>query len=99
MEARGYHWGLGEAASRIPVTAMKSYFGHFDAGSGAVELAGSLMALRHGQLPSTLNHRIPDPRCRLNVVQDGPVPLRNLTALSVNRTTIGQSAAAIVRAI
>ena len=99
VEARGYYWGLGEATRRIPVTALKSYFGHFDGGSGAVELAGSLLSLRNETLPATLNYRIPDPRCRLNVVNDGPQPLRNLTALTVNRTAIGQSAAAIIRAL
>lgn len=99
VEARAYHWGLGDVARRIPVTALKSYFGHFDAGSGAVELAGSLLALHNESLPRTLNYRIPDPRCRLNVVHDEPLPLRNLTALTVNRTTIGQSAAAIIRAL
>ena len=99
VEARGYYWGLGDATRRIPVTALKSYFGHFDGGSGAVELAGSLLSLRNETLPATLNYRIPDPRCRLNVVHDGPQPLRNLTALTVNRTAIGQSAAAIIRAL
>lgn len=99
VEARGYYWGLGDATRRIPVTALKSYFGHFDGGSGAVELAGSLLALRNETLPHTLNYRIPDPRCRLNVVHDGPQPLKNLTALTVNRTAIGQSAAAIIRAL
>ncbi|MFT4556695.1 MAG: 3-oxoacyl-[acyl-carrier-protein] synthase II [Porticoccaceae bacterium] len=99
VEARGYYWGLGDATRRIPVTALKSYFGHFDGGSGAVELAGSLLALQNESLPHTLNYRIPDPRCRLNVVHDGPQPLKNLTALTVNRTAIGQSAAAIIRAL
>lgn len=97
-EARGYHWALGDAAQKIPVTALKSYFGHFDGGSGAVELAGSLLALKHGELPATLNYRVPDPRCRLNVAPE-PQPLKNLTAMSVNRTSMGQSAAAIIRAM
>lgn len=99
VEARGYHWGLGDAARRIPVTAMKSYFGNCDAGAGAVELAGSVLALQHGVLPSTLNYRIPDPRCQLNVVHGDPLELRNFTAMSVNRTSMGQSVAAIIRAI
>ncbi|MBC8291062.1 MAG: beta-ketoacyl-[acyl-carrier-protein] synthase family protein [Planctomycetes bacterium] len=97
-EARGYHWSLGDEAQKIPVTALKSYFGHFDGGSGAVELAGSLLALKHRELPATLNYRVPDPRCRLNVAPE-PQPLKNLTAMSVNRTAMGQSAAAIIRAM
>ncbi|MCA9133266.1 MAG: beta-ketoacyl-[acyl-carrier-protein] synthase family protein [Planctomycetales bacterium] len=35
---------------QIPVTAAKSYFGNLGAGSGAVELICSLLALEHGQL-------------------------------------------------
>lgn len=99
VEARAYHRALGSPADVIPVTALKSYFGYFDAGSGAVELAGSLLALKHGELPLTLNYEYPDPRCRVNVVHDQTARLRSRTALSVNRTAMGQSAAAIVRAM
>lgn len=99
VEAKGYHWGLGDAARKIPITAMKSYFGHFDAGSGSVELAGTVLSLKHRLLPPTLNYLIPDPRCQLNVVHGEPIELRNLTAMSVNRTSMGQSAAAILRVL
>jgi len=99
VESRAYHQAFGSLADQIPVTALKSYFGDFDAGSGAVELAGSLLALQHGQLPRTLNYEIPDPRCRLNVVRDEPLQLHNGTGLSVNRTKMGQSVAAIFRAV
>src|SRR5690606_27321975 len=54
VESRAYHRLFGDEAEKIPVTALKSYFGHCDAGSGAVELAGSILALRHGELPMTL---------------------------------------------
>ncbi len=91
VEARAYHRALGAAAETIPVTALKSYFGHFDAGSGAVELAGSVLALKHGLLPATLNYETPDPRCRLNVVHGEPQSLKTRTAIKVNRTAMGQS--------
>lgn len=98
VEARAYHNTFGQDAEKIPVTALKSYFGNFEAGSGAVELAGSVLALRHGILPATLNYKNPDPNCRLNVVRE-PQPLKAPVAISVNRTTMGQSAAAILRAV
>ena len=98
-EARAYHTALGMVAETIPVTALKSYFGHFDAGAGAVELAGSLMAMRYGQLPMTLNYRTPDPLCPLNIVRGEPLNIVNGVALSVNRTRMGQSAAAVIRAV
>lgn len=98
-EARAYHAALGQVGETIPVTALKSYFGHFDAGAGAVELAGSLLAMRHGQLPITVNYRTPDPLCRLNIIRDEPLDMSNRTALTVNRTRLGQSAAAVIRAV
>ena len=99
VESRAYHRAFGDEANTIPVTALKSYFGHCDAGSGAVELAGSVLALRHGELPMTLNYEIPDPRCRVNVVHHEPLRLRTRSALSVNRTNMGQSAAVVIRAL
>lgn len=99
VESRAYHRAFGADAEKIPVTALKSYFGHSDAGSGAVELAGSVLALRYGELPMTLNYENPDPRCRINVVHDEPLRLRSRSALSVNRTNVGQSAAVVVRAV
>jgi 3-oxoacyl-[acyl-carrier-protein] synthase II len=99
VESRAYHRAFGDNAEKIPVTALKSYFGHSDAGSGAVELAGSVLALRYGELPMTLNYEHPDPRCRINVVHDEPLRLRSRSALSVNRTSVGQSAAVVVRAV
>lgn len=99
VEAMAYHRALGPAAERIPVVGMKSYFGTFDAGAGAVELAGSILALQRRQVPMTLNYEAPDPNCRLNVVHSEPHFLRNSIALSVNRTDMGQSAAAILRAV
>jgi len=51
VEARAYHRLFGDDAAKIPITALKSYFGHFDAGSGAVELAASILSLRHGATP------------------------------------------------
>lgn len=99
VESLAYHQALGDVADKIPVTALKSYMGSFDAGTGAVELAGSVMALRNGSLPMTLNYEHPDPACRrLNVVRE-PMRLRNGVAMSVNRTIVGQSVAAVLRAI
>lgn len=99
VEARAYHQALGSHADRIPVTALKSYFGNFEAGSGAVELAGTVLSLRNHELPVTLNYEHPDPLCRLNVAHGAPTRLTKSMAMSVNRTAMGQSAAAILRAV
>jgi 3-oxoacyl-[acyl-carrier-protein] synthase II len=99
VESRAYHRALGDCVLKVPVTAMKSFVGHFDAGAGAVELAGTLLALKYGEVPATLNYEIPDPRCRLNIVREAPRRMSTRTAITVNRTATGQSAAAVLRAI
>lgn len=99
VEARAYHRVLGDYVMNVPVTALKSYVGHFDAGAGAVELAGTLLSLKNGYVPATLNYEIPDPRCGLNVVRGEAARLKNRTAVTVNRTAMGQSAAAVLRAL
>jgi 3-oxoacyl-[acyl-carrier-protein] synthase II len=99
IEARAYHQALGDEAARVPVVALKSYFGFSEAGSSALELAGSLLAMRHGRIPATLNYQFPDPECPLNVVRGEPVKSTMPTALCTNRTGLGQSAAVVVRAL
>lgn len=99
VEARAYHHLFGDDAAKIPITALKSYFGHFDAGSGAVELAASILSLRHNATPATLNYETPDPLCNLDIIHGEARPLSIPTAMSVSRTAFGQSAAAILRAI
>ena len=99
VESRAYHTLLGDDLGGVPVTALKSHFGHTDAGSGAIELAGSVLALRHRELPMTLGFETPDPLCGIDVVHGGPLPLVGRTAISVNRTKAGQAAAAVIQAV
>ncbi len=88
---------FGDAADKVPVTAPKSYFGNLGAGSGVVELATSVLALRDGRLPRVLNFESPDPQCRLNVVDDDETaPGRSFLNLSV--TPQGQAAVLFVAA-
>jgi len=85
-----------ELGRRIPVTAMKSYFGNSGAGSSLLELAASIIGLSKGVIPYTLNYETPDPECPLNVVSKELQPTSNGIVLSVNVTRAGQAAAAIV---
>src|SRR4029078_3232987 len=71
VEAEAIRATLGD----VPVIALKSYFGDLAAGSGAVELIGSILALHRGQLPPTLNYEQPDPTCPVNVVHGRSAPV------------------------
>jgi len=87
-----------ELGRQIPVTALKSYMGNSGAGSGSMELAGSLVALCEGVIPHTLNYETPDPECPLNIVSGKPLPTDNRVVLKINVTRMGQASAAIVEA-
>lgn len=81
---------------RIPVTALKSFIGNSGAGSGLLEMAGSIVALSKGVIPYTLNYDTPDPECPLNIVAGKPLPTSNRIVMNINVTRIGQAATAIV---
>jgi 3-oxoacyl-[acyl-carrier-protein] synthase II len=95
-EALAIHDVFGELASKVPVTALKSYFGNCAAGCGSLEIAGSLAGLVHGIVPPTLNYRNPDPECGLNVVHGEPLAVKNRTFLKINVTRMGQASAVVV---
>jgi 3-oxoacyl-[acyl-carrier-protein] synthase II len=82
----------------VPVTAPKSYFGDLSAGSGAVEMAVSVLALVHGKVPPTLNYETPDPDCPINVIHGQPLEGMKPTALLLNHSTTGQAAAVVIGA-
>ena len=80
----------------VPVTAPKSFFGNLGAGGGMVELVVSVLALQHGEVPVTLNYEFPDATCPVNVVHGQPIPVAQPTALVMNQSGTGQTAAVLI---
>ena len=80
----------------LPVTAAKSYFGNLGAGSGAVELIASLLALKNNHLFPVLNYTAADPECPVTVARDGD-GTPGASFISVSVTPQGQASAALVR--
>ncbi|MDR0533387.1 MAG: beta-ketoacyl-[acyl-carrier-protein] synthase family protein [Verrucomicrobiales bacterium] len=54
-EVQALNKALGNIAQQRPISSCKSLFGHLSMASGAIEIAASLLALRAGILPPTLN--------------------------------------------
>jgi 3-oxoacyl-[acyl-carrier-protein] synthase II len=98
-EARSLATSLGAASKDVPVLACKSYFGNLGAGSGAVELIASLLALHHNQLPATLNYAKPDPACPLRVASSSHSYPPGDSFLKLSVTPQGQAAAIVVRRV
>ncbi|HEY7491281.1 MAG TPA: beta-ketoacyl-ACP synthase II [Candidatus Tectomicrobia bacterium] len=55
-------------AHAIPISATKSMTGHLLGAAGAVESIFTILALRDGLLPPTINYQHPDPACDLDYV-------------------------------
>ncbi len=52
---------LGESAGRVPITANKSMLGHTLGAAGAIEAIVTILTIRDGCIPPTINLTDPDP--------------------------------------
>jgi len=59
---------FGERIGSMPISSNKSMIGHTLSAAGAVEAAFSLMTMREGVIPPTINYDNPDPAIVLDVV-------------------------------
>ncbi|WP_269446188.1 beta-ketoacyl-[acyl-carrier-protein] synthase family protein [Gloeobacter violaceus] len=71
-EANAYWRLFQERTPTIPVTCIKSHIGHTLAASSAIEVIASIMSMRTGIVPPTINLVKQDSRCMLDVVADEP---------------------------
>ncbi|MET3695937.1 beta-ketoacyl-ACP synthase II [Bacillus oleivorans] len=71
-----------ELASQIPISSTKSMTGHMMGAAGATEAIFSLMAIKTGIIPPTINLENPDPDCDLDYVPNRSRKKRVQTVLS-----------------
>lgn len=69
-------------AMNVRVSSTKSMTGHMLGAAGAMEALVSVLALRDGIVPPTINYREPDPACDLNVTPNKAVKADIRFALS-----------------
>jgi 3-oxoacyl-[acyl-carrier-protein] synthase II len=88
---------LGDRAARVPITANKSSIGHMMGAAGAAEAIASVLTIRDGVIPPTINYREPDPECNLDCVPNVKRKAAVSTVIS-NSAGIGGCNAAVVLA-
>jgi len=87
---------FGELAYSIPISSTKSMTGHLLGAAGAVEAIFSVLALREGVIPPTINYQTPDPACDLDYVPNQSRPAKIRRALSNSFGFGGHNASVIL---
>jgi len=59
---------FGEHAYKLAISSTKSMTGHLLGGAGAIEAIYTVLTIKHGMIPPTINYEQPDPECDLDYV-------------------------------
>ncbi|MDR0663319.1 MAG: beta-ketoacyl-ACP synthase II [Spirochaetaceae bacterium] len=68
LETKMLKAAFGEHAYKLKVSSIKSMIGHCVAAGGGLEAIASILAIREGFFPPTINLENPDPECDLDYV-------------------------------
>jgi len=89
---------FGARAKTIPMSANKSMFGHALGAAGALEGICTVLALRDGVLPPTVNYHTKDPQCDIDCVPNVARKASPEVALSNSFGFGGHNAVLVFRA-
>lgn len=81
-ETKAFKIALGDDAYKAHISSTKSMTGHALGAAGALEAVASVLALRDGIVPPTINLDCPDPECDLNYTPDKAVKAELSIAIS-----------------
>ena len=70
IETRAVKLAFGMHAYKLPGSSLKSLIGHAQGACGAAGVAATLLAMRDGVLPPTVNVEVPDPECDLDYITE-----------------------------
>jgi len=96
-ETKAIKTALGERSRKVPVSSNKSMTGHLLAAAGAVEAIFTILTMRDGVIPPTINYDTPDPECDLDYVPNVARKAEVNIALSNSFGFGGANAALIIR--
>jgi 3-oxoacyl-[acyl-carrier-protein] synthase II len=85
-EYKAMRSALGGALDNVVVTATKSMTGHLLGGAGAVESVFTIMGLKEGLIPPTINLNNQDPEIQVNVAKDVPFKLASDANFALNNS-------------
>jgi nodulation protein E len=81
-ETQALKAAFGAHAAKLVMSSNKSMIGHALGAAGALELVATLMTIKEGVVPPTINYLGPDPVCDIDCVPNETRPMRVGAALS-----------------
>jgi 3-oxoacyl-[acyl-carrier-protein] synthase II len=97
METTAVKRVFGERAGSLPLSSIKSMIGHLIGAAGGMEALVSVLAIRDGVIPPTINLDTPDPACDLDYVPGEARELKVDAVLSNSFGFGGQNASLVIR--
>ena len=82
LETQAFKMALGDDAYKAHISSTKGSTGHLLGAAGAVEAVASVLALKHGMVPPTINLDEVDPECDLDYTPNVPVKAPLTMAIS-----------------
>ncbi|MBI5969735.1 MAG: beta-ketoacyl-ACP synthase II [Deltaproteobacteria bacterium] len=86
---------FGEHAKKLAISSTKGMTGHLLGAAGGVEAAFSVLAIKDGVLPPTINYETPDPECDLDYVPNAARE-KSVSAVMSNSFGFGGTNAVLV---
>ena len=71
-ESKAIKKAFGEASKTLPVSSIKGNVGHLLGAAGAVEAIATIKAIETSLIPPTINYKVPDEECDIDVVPNVP---------------------------
>lgn len=68
LETEAVKTVFGEHARKLCISSTKSHMGHLLGAAGGVEAVATLLSIKNGVVPPTINYEEPDPECDLDYV-------------------------------
>ncbi|MBU1124950.1 MAG: cobalamin-dependent protein, partial [Candidatus Omnitrophica bacterium] len=80
----------------IPAVSLKSFFAHCMGATGILETTCSLLSMKEGFIPPTINFSQPRPGCHLDYVPNTSRPKEHKAFITANYAFGGNNAAAVI---
>lgn len=96
-ETKAFKMALGEDAYKAHISSTKGSTGHMLGAAGAAEAIATVLALKHGTVPPTINLTNPDPELDLDYTPNKPVNAELTIGLSDSLGFGGHNGAIVFR--